>query len=248
MSVNSKDNFVYPEKEKSTAVILAVILGYWTWLYTYRIDKFKFWICLILSIVTVGIFWIPAWIWAIIETVNRPKTFFDNFSHFHIDANTPIKIENDNPVKNYKLNILLAEIVKRKRYVVILSNRIFIYIKKIFIIFIYSIVSIFIVLFFEFGGLFRSSYTHDYLPGNNVGNRWHLNDFGDNIVLGFVLLASVMALLIIFKLKVKRPKFIEKRIKTNQDLYDVCLKDLKEEFPDVISDFGGMESFEKYFK
>ena len=114
MTVNN-DNLVYPEKEKTTAVILAVILGFWTWLYTYRIDKFKFWLCLILSIVTFGIFWFIAWIWAIIETVNRPKVFFDNFSNFHIDAKTPITIEVDNPVKNYKLNILLGEIIKRKK-------------------------------------------------------------------------------------------------------------------------------------
>jgi hypothetical protein len=43
-------------KSKSTAVLLAVFFGFWTWLYTYQINKAKFWIALvILSIV--GVIW-----------------------------------------------------------------------------------------------------------------------------------------------------------------------------------------------
>lgn len=38
-------------KEKVISVLLAVFLGFWTWLYTYRRDHRKFWVGLGLSIV-----------------------------------------------------------------------------------------------------------------------------------------------------------------------------------------------------
>jgi hypothetical protein len=31
-------------KSKTTAVVLAVFLGFWSWLYTYRVNKTKFWL------------------------------------------------------------------------------------------------------------------------------------------------------------------------------------------------------------
>ncbi len=39
-----------PGKSKSTAVLLAVFLGFWTFLYSYRVDKAKFWLGLIFSL------------------------------------------------------------------------------------------------------------------------------------------------------------------------------------------------------
>jgi hypothetical protein len=36
-----------PVKSKTTAVVLAVFLGIWTWLYTYELNKRKFWSSLI---------------------------------------------------------------------------------------------------------------------------------------------------------------------------------------------------------
>ena len=41
-------------KRKMTAVLLAVFLGYWTWLYTYKRNAWKFWLALVL--------WIPSFI------------------------------------------------------------------------------------------------------------------------------------------------------------------------------------------
>jgi hypothetical protein len=45
-----------PVKSKTTAVVLAVFLGIWSWLYTYELNKRKFWVSLIaylgLSVVT----------------------------------------------------------------------------------------------------------------------------------------------------------------------------------------------------
>jgi len=66
-------------KDKTIAVVLAVFLGLWTWLYTYRIDGWKFWLNLGLSIVTLLI-WVPiAWIWAIIDTAVKPSQFYTEY-------------------------------------------------------------------------------------------------------------------------------------------------------------------------
>ena len=33
-------------KDKTAAILLAVFLGFWAWLYTYKRDAWKFWLCL----------------------------------------------------------------------------------------------------------------------------------------------------------------------------------------------------------
>ena len=66
-------------KSKTTAVLLAVFLSYWTWLYTYKKSTWKFWLNLGLSIVTLGVWWIVAWIWAIIDTVRRPSKWYESY-------------------------------------------------------------------------------------------------------------------------------------------------------------------------
>jgi len=66
-------------KSKTTAVLLAVFLGLWTWVYTYDRDKAKFWICLGISLVTFGLFAIVAWIWAIIDTCNKSQDWYAKF-------------------------------------------------------------------------------------------------------------------------------------------------------------------------
>jgi len=40
-------------KSKTTAILLSIFFGFWTWLYTYRVDKKKFWICLSIVLVLV---------------------------------------------------------------------------------------------------------------------------------------------------------------------------------------------------
>jgi DNA-directed RNA polymerase subunit RPC12/RpoP len=66
-------------KDKTVAVILAIILGLWTWCYTYKKDAWKFWLNLVLSLVSIG-YWLPvAWIWAIIDASRRPTEFYINF-------------------------------------------------------------------------------------------------------------------------------------------------------------------------
>lgn len=40
----------YPVKNKTTAVVLAIFFGYWSWLYTYKINSGKFWFLLMLDV------------------------------------------------------------------------------------------------------------------------------------------------------------------------------------------------------
>jgi amino acid transporter len=88
-------------KSKTTAVVLAVFLSYWTWLYTYSVNAAKFWTALgagfflfIIQMATysasysassftgVTVFaWIVGigfWIWAIVDNASRPESFFTN--------------------------------------------------------------------------------------------------------------------------------------------------------------------------
>lgn len=67
-------------KSQSTAVILAVFFGFWTWVYTYKKDAWKFWLNLGLSIITIGIWGvIVAWPWAIIDAAVKPSSFYESF-------------------------------------------------------------------------------------------------------------------------------------------------------------------------
>lgn len=82
-----------PPKSRSTAVLLAIFLGYFTWLYTYERDAWKFWVNLavafanvFLIVVTIG-FWlivavplgIGVWIWAIVDVAAKPQQFYDRY-------------------------------------------------------------------------------------------------------------------------------------------------------------------------
>ena len=66
-------------KLKSTAILLAVFFGIFTWLYTYQKDSTKFWLNLILSCVTFGIWGIVAYFWALILSISRPTTFYTKY-------------------------------------------------------------------------------------------------------------------------------------------------------------------------
>lgn len=67
---------------KIAAILMAVFLSYWTWLYTYEKDKTKFWLNLGLAIVTLGLWNIVAWIWAIIDTATRPDEFYQRYPNY----------------------------------------------------------------------------------------------------------------------------------------------------------------------
>lgn len=67
-------------KQKSSAILLAVFLGLWAWLYTYRKDAWKFWVNLALCVLSLGMWTIIAWIWAIIDVCIKPEEYYTNFS------------------------------------------------------------------------------------------------------------------------------------------------------------------------
>lgn len=78
-------------KNKTTAVLLAIFIGFTTWMYTYERDAWKFWTAIaiaivngILSVVTVGIWLFVAipvglgiWIWGIVDTAAKSQQFYD---------------------------------------------------------------------------------------------------------------------------------------------------------------------------
>ena len=68
-------------KDKTVAILLAIFLGLWTWVYTYDLDSTKFWINLVASIFTCGIWGVVAWLWAVIEVISRPPQFYENYPY-----------------------------------------------------------------------------------------------------------------------------------------------------------------------
>ena len=70
-------------KDKTAAVLLAVFLGIWTWVYTYKRDAWKFWLNLglmiPLTLLTLGFWVIVPWIWAIIDVAVKPSEWYQNF-------------------------------------------------------------------------------------------------------------------------------------------------------------------------
>ena len=77
----------YYTKNKETAYILAIMFGFWAWLYTYKRDATKFWISvgniLIFLIFSFILKWysllilIQFWTWAIVDTHKKDESFFD---------------------------------------------------------------------------------------------------------------------------------------------------------------------------
>ncbi len=72
------------KKSKTTAIILAILLGQWTWLYTYRQDSDKFWFGMIICFFGIFLLFIPnviVWIWTMIDTINKPIEWYENYSN-----------------------------------------------------------------------------------------------------------------------------------------------------------------------
>jgi hypothetical protein len=80
-------------KSKTASILLAVFLGFWTWLYTYKRDAWKFWVGLglailiiISTIVTFGfsaIFtWLISlgiWIWSIVDVCVKDNNWYSSY-------------------------------------------------------------------------------------------------------------------------------------------------------------------------
>ena len=74
-------------KSKTTAVLLAVFLGFWSWLYTFKVDKSKFFIGLVLYVVTT--IFIISWLgkWAMAQSAYL-QCVSDNWYSDYGDAST----------------------------------------------------------------------------------------------------------------------------------------------------------------
>jgi hypothetical protein len=86
-------------KSKTAAVLLAVFLSYWTWLYTFKTDKWKFFVGLGLFVILyvpplffqAGFFLANLFsilsvlallgvsVWAIIDTAIKPSSFYSGY-------------------------------------------------------------------------------------------------------------------------------------------------------------------------
>jgi hypothetical protein len=75
-------------KDKTAAILLAVFLGFWTWLYTYKRDAWKFWLCLGLHMTVFNPIWtwillflpnIGLHVWAIVDAAVKPQQFYDYY-------------------------------------------------------------------------------------------------------------------------------------------------------------------------
>ena len=108
-------------RSKAVAVILAVFLGYWAWLYTYRRDAWKFWLNLALTIVTLLVWAVVAWIWAIIDTAARPASFYENYGQAvgpypgaaavgHPAELPPLPPEDAEGIHSYRRDLLLQRL------------------------------------------------------------------------------------------------------------------------------------------
>ena len=71
------------QKSKATSVLLAVFFSYWTWVYTYKADAWKFWTGLVLSILGIFLLFIPnlaVWVWSVIDASVKNKEWYDEFN------------------------------------------------------------------------------------------------------------------------------------------------------------------------
>jgi uncharacterized membrane protein YvbJ len=80
-------------KSKTASILLAVFLGFWTWLYTYKKDAWKFWVGLglailiiISAIVTFGFSalftWLISlgiWIWSIVDVCVKDNNWYSSY-------------------------------------------------------------------------------------------------------------------------------------------------------------------------
>jgi hypothetical protein len=71
-------------RSKGVAILLAVFLSFWTWLYTYKRDAQKFWIGLAVAVLggilvefLIGIpIVLGVWIWAIVDVARKSDSYY----------------------------------------------------------------------------------------------------------------------------------------------------------------------------
>jgi len=72
-------------KKKWVAVVLAVIFAFWTFLYTFQVDKKRFWTAFAVFVVARfaggigGFVDLGIWVWSIVMASRRPESFYTNY-------------------------------------------------------------------------------------------------------------------------------------------------------------------------
>ena len=79
-------------KSKTIAVVLAFFFSFWSWLYTYRRNKVKFWISLGLNIIVISLIFITGIVFIDITTEGHPefKQYLRVFETFSNSSSTDI--------------------------------------------------------------------------------------------------------------------------------------------------------------
>ena len=82
----------YSSKSRAVALILSVLFSYWTWLYTFKRDRIKFFIALILAIAAfIGYYVISRlayfslavslilWVWPLVDTLRKTPDWYAGY-------------------------------------------------------------------------------------------------------------------------------------------------------------------------
>ena len=74
-------NQINKPKFKPTAVLLAVFLNFWTWMYTWNKDWKKWLIGGLLFCILIWTIIVPigVWIWAIVDRATKPKSWYEKY-------------------------------------------------------------------------------------------------------------------------------------------------------------------------
>lgn len=90
-------------KSKTTSVLLAVFLSFWTWLYTFKKDAWKFWVGLVIFIFAfildinrewplfLWIFGSGLWLWAIIDVAVKKNEWYRSYIRKQPSSSVPLK-------------------------------------------------------------------------------------------------------------------------------------------------------------
>jgi hypothetical protein len=68
------------DRSKTVAVVLAVFFSFFAWIYTYEKNHKKFWINLVLSFVTAGVWSVVAWFWAVIDNASKSEEYYTGYN------------------------------------------------------------------------------------------------------------------------------------------------------------------------
>lgn len=68
-------------KDKAISIILAIFLSFFTFIYTWKEDKAKFWWCLALEVLLFWTFVVPigVWIYTLYVTISRDSKWYEKY-------------------------------------------------------------------------------------------------------------------------------------------------------------------------